>query len=177
MITAYLVAVLPITAAVVWWVFRSLRPANGDAAHQTTHMRIALSVIFFVMALEMLILATVSGLDWLRPWAPRMVVVLVGLLFIVVGNLLPRTRPNLAIGIRTARALADRRLWLQTHRLAGHVSVLFGVVVALAGLCAPGSAIGPIAGLSALVAMAVVATSYRKHSRALEELADSRTQL
>jgi immunity protein, SdpI family len=166
MITAYLALVLPVTAAVIWWVFQSLRPANGDAAHQTTHTRIALAVVIFVMALETLIVATVTGVEWLRPLAPRATVVLVGLFFIAVGNLLPRTRPNLAIGIRTTRLLADRRLWMQMHRVTGHVAVLFGVVVALAGLFAAGRTIGHIAGAAAIVATAVVAVSYKRQSRA-----------
>jgi uncharacterized membrane protein len=37
------------------------------------------------------------------------------------------------IGIRTARTLEDRELWLQMHRVAGYVAVLFGVVVMIAG--------------------------------------------
>ena len=58
--------------------------------------------------------------------------VLVGLFFVGVGNLLPRTRPNLLIGIRTARTLEDRELWARIHRTCGYLAVGFGIVVALA---------------------------------------------
>jgi len=34
-------------------------------------------------------------------------------------HLLPRTRRNLAIGIRTRATLADRAVWVRTHRLDG----------------------------------------------------------
>ena len=42
------------------------------------------------------------GVEWIRAWGPRLVVVLFGSVFIGIGNLLPRTRPNLALGIRTS---------------------------------------------------------------------------
>jgi uncharacterized membrane protein YphA (DoxX/SURF4 family) len=58
--------------------------------------------------------------------------VLVGLFFVGVGNLLPRTRPNLLIDIRTARTLEDRELWARIHRTCGYLAVGFGSVVALA---------------------------------------------
>ena len=62
---------------------------------------------------------------------------MLGLTMIGIGNLLPRTRPNLAIGIRTHRSLADRTLWARIHRAAGYLLVTSGMVIVLASVAAP----------------------------------------
>ena len=59
--------------------------------------------------------------------------VMFGLTLIVIGNLLPRFRPNVVIGIRTARTLNDRAAWAHTNRIAGYATVGAGVMFLLAG--------------------------------------------
>lgn len=61
---------------------------------------------------------------------------LLGLPLIGIGNLLPRTRPNLAIGIPATGTLADRELWTRIHRTAGYLVVaLGGVILLIASRC------------------------------------------
>ena len=69
-----------------------------------------------------------------RKWALQIVPVMLGLTMIGVGNLLPSTRPNLAIGIRTSRTLSDRAVWIRTHRMAGYTMVALGFVIVLAAI-------------------------------------------
>ena len=57
-----------------------------------------------------------------------------GSLFIFIGNLLPKTKHNYFIGIRTPWTLADEQNWFRTHRLAGKIWVLGGLIVALTAL-------------------------------------------
>ena len=47
---------------------------------------------------------------------------------IALGNHLPKTRQNSVIGIRTPRTLSDIENWERTHRYAGKVFFLAGVV-------------------------------------------------
>lgn len=58
----------------------------------------------------------------------------IGSLFIFIGNLLPKTKHNYFIGIRTPWTLADEQNWFRTHRLAGKIWVLGGLIVALTAL-------------------------------------------
>jgi uncharacterized membrane protein len=98
----------------------------------------------------------------------RVVPLMLGLVMVSVGNLLPRTRPNLAIGIRTRRTLADRACWIQTHRAAGYLVVVAGVVVAVSALTLP-RPIGPrliqLVGPVALVGLWLVV---RRQARPLQ---------
>jgi len=125
---------LPATAAVIYVTFRPLwRNATGPSEIAGTYRAMTLQAILFVLVLQALALATLADVRGARAIAPRAVAVLVGLFFVGVGNLLPRTRPNLLIGIRTARTLDDRELWTRIHRTCGYLAVGFGTVVALAG--------------------------------------------
>ena len=58
----------------------------------------------------------------------------IGSLFIFIGNLRPKTKHNYFIGIRTPWTLADEQNWFRTHRLAGKIWVLGGLIVALTAL-------------------------------------------
>ena len=124
---------LPATAAVIYATFRPLwRNATGPSEIGGTYRAITFQAILFVLVLHALALATLADVRGVRVIAPRAVAVLVGLFFLGVGNLLPRTRPNLLIGVRTARTLNDRELWTRMHRTCGYLTVGFGTVVALA---------------------------------------------
>ena len=59
----------------------------------------------------------------------RLVSVFVGLLFVVMGNYLPKCRPNYTMGIRIPWTLADEENWNHTHRFAGYVWIVVGLVI------------------------------------------------
>ena len=111
---------MPVTAMAICLVIRSLqrrRPPSGENGSSDAAIRaIVLCVVAFLMAVHALLLAVLLGLPWIGPWATRAVVVLVGLTVLLIGNLLPRTRPNMALGIRTSRTLADRQHRRRTER-------------------------------------------------------------
>jgi uncharacterized membrane protein len=52
----------------------------------------------------------------------------IGLLFIVIGNYLGQVRSNYFIGIRTPWTLAHEEVWRRTHRLAGPLWMIAGLV-------------------------------------------------
>ena len=57
-----------------------------------------------------------------------------GLMFIVIGNYLPKARQNYTIGIKIPWTLADEENWNRTHRLAGYLWVAGGILMILAAL-------------------------------------------
>ena len=56
---------------------------------------------------------------------------LIGLLFIIIGNYLPKARQNYTIGIRIPWTLANEENWNRTHRLAGYLWMICGVLMIL----------------------------------------------
>ena len=79
-------------------------------------------------------------LESLRPGTVsmgRVVCVLVGVLFLFVGNMMGKVKPNFFMGIRTPWTLSDPDVWNKTHRLGGGLFFLAGLVTMLSALLLP----------------------------------------
>ena len=59
--------------------------------------------------------------------------ILLGLVFVAIGNYMPKCKQNYTIGIKIPWTLASEENWNRTHRLAGWVWVGGGVVMLLLG--------------------------------------------
>ena len=62
------------------------------------------------------------------------IILFMGILFIIIGNYMPKVKQNFSIGIKIPWTLADENNWYRTHRLAGKLWVLGGVVICLTAL-------------------------------------------
>jgi hypothetical protein len=164
---------LPATALAIYALFRSLwthdRVRSGNGAFESAFHAIVLHAMLFVVLLHVLTMCMLTGAFaaiGVDVSAGRAVVVLLGVLLVLVGNLLPRTRPNVAVGVRTARTLANAQLWQQVHRAGGYATVALGIVVVVTGLVAARDVVGPIVVAAAVCASIPVVVSYRKHAGA-----------
>ncbi|QDX93193.1 DUF1648 domain-containing protein [Brevibacillus laterosporus] len=54
---------------------------------------------------------------------------LVGLLFVFIGNVMPRMKPSYFVGIRTPWTLASDEVWRKTHFVGGRLFVLGGILI------------------------------------------------
>ena len=59
-----------------------------------------------------------------------------GLMFMVIGNYLPKVKQNNTIGIRVVWTLQDEENWSATHRFSGKIWVVSGILCMLCGLFA-----------------------------------------
>lgn len=59
--------------------------------------------------------------------------VLMGLLFAIIGNYMPKCKQNYTIGIKIPWTLNSEENWNRTHRFAGFLWMLCGVVIMLTG--------------------------------------------
>jgi uncharacterized membrane protein len=57
----------------------------------------------------------------------------VGGLFVVMGSVMEKLRPNWFVGIRTPWTLSSKRAWTETHRVGGRVFMLVGVCLIVSG--------------------------------------------
>lgn len=95
----------------------------------------------------------------------------VGVLFLVIGNYLPKSRRNATIGIRLPWTLASEENWDRTHRVAGFVWVAAGLLMLLA---VPLRLHGPTATVTLLVLTVGIPALYsylyyRRHERRKEK--------
>lgn len=62
------------------------------------------------------------------------ITMLLGVIFIIVGNYLPKTKQTYTVGIRIPWTLDNEDNWNKTHRLAGFIWVVGGVAVFVSSL-------------------------------------------
>ncbi|MBQ8590952.1 MAG: SdpI family protein [Firmicutes bacterium] len=62
----------------------------------------------------------------------RICMIMVSVVFLIVGNYMPKCRQNYTVGVKTPWALADVENWNKTHRLAGWLWILSGVLMGIA---------------------------------------------
>jgi uncharacterized membrane protein len=93
----------------------------------------------------------------------RIAVVAVGLLFVLIGNVLPTTRSNFFAGIRTPWTLSSDRSWTVTHRAGGWGFVAIGAASVVLGLLGapPEWLVGVLLGGMGLLVVALIVVSYR----------------
>lgn len=138
---------------VLWGVLRGVRRvdprqesyARFDDAYET----IVAAVLVLVLGTHVVIIASALGY---RVPIGRVVPALVGALFVVIGNVMPRLRPNWWFGVRTPWTLSNDRVWARTHRLAGFSMAGAGLVMIGAALLLP-----PAVGLPVMIAAVVAA--------------------
>lgn len=66
----------------------------------------------------------------------RLLSISMGILFVITGNYLPKTRSNWVIGIRTPWTLSSDYTWEKTHRVTGRLFLGAGLLTILFGLFA-----------------------------------------
>ena len=89
----------------------------------------------------------------------RSVMCFIGVLFVIVGNYLPKCRQNYTVGIKLPWTLADEDNWNRTHRLAGVLWIAGGLMILAAGLLGRGS-LSYALFVAAIVLMTAVPTAY-----------------
>jgi uncharacterized membrane protein len=126
---------LPFAALAIVLIFKSLAKrdpfrANYAKFRRTYDLFLDLAVLL-VFATHVLII--VSNLLVPKGLAGRWVQYIptsfVGILLVIMGNTLPRLRPNSAMGVRTRWTLRDETVWMKTHRAGGYVLFVFGLTL------------------------------------------------
>ena len=164
-------SIVPAIALVVWVAFRAapttagqrvgrlfLRGVPDEVTSPEQFARFAKTYDAIVLAVVLLLLgvhaAIITGGLGYTDLALRMVPVVLGASLIVMGNVMPRLRPNWVAGVRTKRTLEDPRLWRTTHRAFGTAFVLAGALTIVVALAAP--RYGLVTGIGSLMLACVV---------------------
>ncbi|MBQ8208319.1 MAG: SdpI family protein [Clostridia bacterium] len=84
--------------------------------------------------------------------------ILLGLMFIIVGNYLPKCKKNYTIGIKLPWTVNNEAVWNKTHRFGGIIWVIGGILMLITAFL-PGN-IMPIMLIAVLVLILVIPTVY-----------------
>jgi uncharacterized membrane protein len=130
--------ILPAVTAGIYLLLFALRSIDPRRAHyarfEDTYW-VILNVLALIMA-AIHVLSLGLALGWPIDMG-RAITVTIGILFIGLGNVLPRLRSNWWMGIRTPWTLESEVVWRETHRVGGWTFVAAGLVLVVAGLSLP----------------------------------------
>jgi len=134
-----LAGILLFTALLVYLLLKflpAIDPKKQVKVGEETFRKIGFAVVLFLSALNIaIIFATVHhgfAID-------KLILPLAGLFFAFMGNVMNSIKPNYFAGIRTPWTLESEDNWRTTHRLAGRLWFVGGIVVTIATLLLPGT--------------------------------------
>lgn len=122
--------VMLIMAAIQKKIARGDAPEKSHAIGTLTLIFVSLITCYIIRGAEVGSYASLGGLS-----------VLLGLFFGAMGNYLPVLKKNSYIGIRVPPTMKSERKWTKTHRFAGPLFLLGGVLMVLNGLLLGGGAV------------------------------------
>ncbi|WP_426450776.1 SdpI family protein [Paenibacillus sp. S-38] len=97
----------------------------------------------------------------------KYVTLLMGIVFLITGNYMPRFQPNYYVGIRTPWTLASEENWRRTHRTAGKIWFIGGLLMFVCLLLPEGmTAFGFLFILIAVIGITLVVSFYHSRGRA-----------
>lgn len=129
----FLIPALSVAMVALFWVIPRIEPRRANLERSArAYGAIWIGVILLLGGLQ--VLTVVSALGHTDVDVTRLVFAGTGVLFVVMGNYLPKVRPNYMVGIRTPWTLASDLAWTRTHRVGGRLFVIEGVVLFLLGL-------------------------------------------
>ncbi|MBE5949481.1 MAG: DUF1648 domain-containing protein [Lachnospiraceae bacterium] len=85
--------------------------------------------------------------------------VLFGLMFIIIGNYLPRAKQNGIVGLRTGKTMNDEEVWKKANRFAGKLFMIAGLLTVIESLIIGGIASTMIM-VGILIVVAIVSAAY-----------------
>ncbi len=119
---------LPVLMSLFHLIICVISNKSGEEKKMPEQMRTFVRIIIPMITI---VLETITVLYAMEAFKNIGVVVicLLAFIFIVMGNYLPKTRPNGIFGIRLPWTMKNEIVWNKTHRLAGWLMVLVGILI------------------------------------------------
>ena len=91
--------------------------------------KISLTISAFIGIISIYMIHTAANYTDTSSTSPKLIMVLVSLLFVAMGNFMNNIKPNYFIGIRTPWNLEDGDNWRRTHHLGARIWFFGGLVM------------------------------------------------
>ncbi|MGE4354729.1 MAG: SdpI family protein [Oscillospiraceae bacterium] len=133
---AFVVFGLPAFMSVMGLFVQFMLEQDPKKANMSPVLKMISRWICPVMSLILVPVTLFIGMGYDNIPIPLIVNLLVGIIFIVIGNYLPKSKQSYTMGIRLPWTLNSEENWNRTHRLAGKLWMLGGFLFILCGFAA-----------------------------------------
>ncbi len=122
---------LPLLIYIVFLVIPKIDPKNklNKMGNKLQSLKALLTIITSIIALFILYSVKIQNLP-----NPNYSILGIGVLFVILGNYFKTIQPNYFIGIKTPWTLENETIWKETHRMAGKLWLIGGLVVIFTSL-------------------------------------------
>jgi len=122
---------LPLLVYVVFLVIPIIDPKNklNKMGNKLQTIKVLLTIFMSILALYIIYSAKNKSFT-----NPNYLVLLIGALYIILGNYFKTIKANYFIGIRTPWTLENETVWKETHILGGKMWFVGGIIVVLSSL-------------------------------------------
>ena len=101
----------------------------NNMGNKLQNLKLLITTFMSVLALYILYSAKQQTLE-----NPNYLITAIGILFIILGNYFKTIKPNYFIGVRTPWTLENEVTWKETHKLAGKLWFLGGLLIVIFSL-------------------------------------------
>ena len=144
--------------SLLFYFLPSLEPRReGLARSQGLYLSGWIALLMIGAVIQLALLST--GLGWGIP-VNHLIVGAIGVMLVLIGNQLGKSRSMYLIGLRTPWTLASEEVWIKTHRLCGKLMVIGGIAMVIAALLPLPSGLLATVGLVVIVVAAGVPILY-----------------
>ncbi len=97
---------------------------------------IVLSLVLWIIPIITVVLATITYATAMGAEINIGVIlpIILGLIFVIIGSILPKCKQNYTIGIKLPWTLHSEENWNRTHRLSGWVWTVCGIAIMVSGV-------------------------------------------
>lgn len=153
---AFLLPLITLGVYILFWIIPRIDPQKANYLKMGRVFWIVSTTL--VAFLSLMYWGTIAvALGYLET-LPRWYFSGIGIIFILLGNYFGKIKFNYTFGIRTPWTLANEEVWAKTHRFAGPIWIVGGILMALAGVL-PAAWTEPLFGI-VIVLIAVVPMAY-----------------
>lgn len=124
---AFAVFALPSILLVLHWI--CVLASNADPGSKNYHPKMIRLVLWICPVIGWVLCSLIYTAALGYPLSVEIIMpLLVGLMFLIVGNLLPKCRQSFTMGIKLPWTLNNEENWNKTHRFGGKIWVIGGIL-------------------------------------------------
>ena len=122
---------LPVVTYLVFLVIPKIDPKKklDKMGRKLSSIKFLLTTFMAVLALFIIYASKNQSMT-----SPNYILLLIGVLFVVLGNYFKTIKANYFLGIRTPWTLESETVWKSTHRLAGKMWFVGGILIVISSL-------------------------------------------
>lgn len=122
---------LPLLIYIIFSLVPLIDPKGKIKQMGNKYFMLKAAMTIFMSILAMIIIYAVKNQSL---YNPNYIVLLIGVLFVILGNYFKTLRANYFIGIKTPWTLENETVWKETHKLAGKIWFIGGFIIILSSL-------------------------------------------